>query len=379
MRGAQGAQVVQRRARPVGPARGVALARPAALDERLPARAPDDLAVLAEADPRRRALHGLEEQRLEAVRERPPHRERLALDLDARPRRHALEARDRLAHRLEMHQRRGHLRPRLGRRVEAQARQERPQRVEDLAGEVAVAVLDQPGDDEQRALLGHVDAIAPVPEPRLQTGEPLVAEVPGVQRRAGARVARQPELRQEGVLVRQERPLRQERAGGEAAAQHLERGPRRRVRHRGARAHAQRAREHALVDARPRPGARAAARQRPGELAERVPGVRLGPSVFHGSPPARRVRRGRARGSTLSTSSGLGARPRAPRVAARAAGARAARPTRRPALDALGPAQAAQASSWSGTALLLDDEATPGPERAGRTKGEHACRWWRVG
>lgn len=161
----------------------------------------------------------------------------------------------------------------VGDGVEAEAVQEGADRVEDRARRIAVALAQEPGDDEEGALLRDTRAVAAGVEELPQLGEPL----------GGSREAAEPL-----ALVRQEGPAGEQGARGEAAVGDLRRRPGRRVRQRCAGADPEGTREQPLVHRdpgrdlplRPRAGrwvvvgpARA---QRLREAAQDIPGVHLG-------------------------------------------------------------------------------------------------------
>ncbi len=231
------------RARLVPEGGGQVSQRPAADHLGLSVGAAHERAVPGGAEPRHLALHRAEQELHHPVGERSPHGERLVHPIDRQVRSDALELRDRLADGLELDEANGHERLRIGHRVEPQPVECGRDRVEERRRTLRLAPLDQPGDHEQRPLLGDLHAISAGPEHVEQPRATGVAQVVQVQGQA-VRCRSLPQLREQRRLVLLEGPARDEAAGRESAVDHLQGRPRRDVRHGHARADPQRAAGH---------------------------------------------------------------------------------------------------------------------------------------
>lgn len=237
-------------------------------------------------EPRRdpRSVDGVQPERQQLVGEGVPDRERLVHrgHLTVLPtRRERLLGR---AERLAEHDRGIGRRPIRFPGQEAQPRRERRELVRQLDRAVRVAVTDEPGEDQQRRILGDADRELAAAHQRVELREPALAQQEGEQRLPRRR---QPSPRDEGQLVGFECAFRGRPPGGEAPADDLRGRPRRRIVDGSARADAQVAAGHAAQDRGPLLHARDGAfacrrvvvltgrRERLGQLAEGVPRVHV--------------------------------------------------------------------------------------------------------
>jgi hypothetical protein len=170
-----GCVVRQPRGAALSPVRRPAPARPAASD-----RQPGPALCQILRQPRQLALDGVTPQGHQPVKQRVPHPQRLGHHGDLRAGLPVPHGGRSLPGRLDAHHRPGG-RGRPGKpRREAQSAHPRPQFADQVQRGLGLLMVKQPGHDEQRGILGELNAVCPpgkrLPEPR----PPGIAQVPQV-------------------------------------------------------------------------------------------------------------------------------------------------------------------------------------------------------